>query len=129
MYQISGNSQIVIETFFNNSSWNLFCRQYITVIETGYEIDKIQPGDLVFSKDEVSGKVGYKPVARTFVRRERYGEIPTNLEYTKAAMDSLRAAGLDKAQALEAIRAATRQRLDYGLLGVPKIPRKIYQSK
>ena len=62
----------------------------------------------------------------------RYRELPTNLEYSAALRDSLRAAGLGEDVVKDALRASIGQRLDYGMLGgleVPKVPRKIYQSK
>lgn len=61
----------------------------------------------------------------------RAGQVPTNLEYSKALLDSLEAAGLSRAQALQAVRASIRQRINVGQLGgveVPRVPRKIYQS-
>jgi RHS repeat-associated protein len=57
---------------------------------------------------------------------------PTNLEYTKALADSLRAAGKNEAEVQQAVRAAIQQRVDYGLLGgmpVPRIPGRINQAE
>lgn len=54
--------------------------------------------------------------------------VPTNLEYTRALQQSLRAAGLPEAQVQQAVRAAIRERVNAGLLGgleVPRVPRKI----
>jgi hypothetical protein len=51
--------------------------------------------------------------------------VPTNLEYTRALQQSLRAAGLTEAQVQQAVRAAIQERLNYGLLGgmdVPRVP-------
>jgi hypothetical protein len=42
---------------------------------------------------------------------------PTNLQYTRALQRSLRAAGLPEAQVQQAVRAAIRERVNYGLLG------------
>lgn len=53
---------------------------------------------------------------------------PTNLQYTQALRQSLRAAGLPESQVSQAVRAATRERVDYGLLGgqaIPRIPEPI----
>jgi hypothetical protein len=54
--------------------------------------------------------------------------VPTNLQYTRALQESPRAAGLPESQAQQAIRAAIRERLEYGLLGgmyVPSVPNAI----
>ena len=51
--------------------------------------------------------------------------VPTNLEYSRALQQSLRSAGLLESQVRQAVRAAIRQRIDYGLLGgipVPRVP-------
>ncbi|HEX7654202.1 MAG TPA: RHS repeat-associated core domain-containing protein, partial [Verrucomicrobiae bacterium] len=42
----------------------------------------------------------------------RFGETPTNLEYTRALQESLRSAGLSETQVQQAVRAAIRQRVD-----------------
>ena len=62
----------------------------------------------------------------------KYGEVPTNLEYTKAMVDSLKAAGYSQQQAMQIANKAIKQRIQYGLLGgepVPRIPGKINQTK
>jgi hypothetical protein len=54
--------------------------------------------------------------------------VPTNLEYTRALQQSLRAAGYTEAEVQHAVRASIRERLNYGLLGgqpVPRVPRPI----
>ncbi|MFO0811060.1 MAG: RHS repeat-associated core domain-containing protein [Gemmataceae bacterium] len=54
--------------------------------------------------------------------------VPTNLQYTRALQQSLRAAGLSESQVQQAVRAAIRERVDFGLLGgmeVPVVPRPI----
>jgi hypothetical protein len=54
--------------------------------------------------------------------------VPTNLEYTRALQDSLRLAGLTESQVQQAVRAAIRERIEYGLLGgipVPRVPGSI----
>jgi hypothetical protein len=54
--------------------------------------------------------------------------VPTNLQYTRALQQSLRAAGLPESQVQQAVRAAIRERVDFGLLGgeaVPRVPRPI----
>lgn len=63
---------------------------------------------------------------------DRYGELPTNIEYSKAVLDSLKKIGYSKQEALEITRQSIKQRVEYGLLGgdlVPRIPGKIYQTK
>ena len=53
---------------------------------------------------------------------------PTNLQYTRALQQSLRAAGLPETQVQQAVRAAIRERVNYGQLGgmdVPRIPYEI----
>lgn len=64
-----------------------------------------------------------------FWNRYRGTEIvPTNLEYTRALQQSLRAAGLPEVQVQQAVRAAIRERVNTGLLGgleVPRVPRPI----
>jgi hypothetical protein len=60
----------------------------------------------------------------------RFGRLPTNLEYSRALQSSLRAAGLPEEEVRAAVRAATRQRVEYGLLGgdpVPRLPGRINQ--
>jgi hypothetical protein len=62
----------------------------------------------------------------------KYGEMPTNLEYTKAMVDSLKAAGYSQQEAMQIAREAIKQRIKYGLLGgepVPRIPNRINQAK
>jgi hypothetical protein len=49
--------------------------------------------------------------------------VPTNLEYTKALQQSLRAAGLPESQVRQAVRVAIRERIAYGLLGGLEVPR------
>jgi RHS repeat-associated protein len=61
----------------------------------------------------------------------RYGEVPTNLEYSKALSGSLRAAGLSPAQVQQAVKASIGQRVGAGQLGgleVPRVPRRINQA-
>jgi len=56
---------------------------------------------------------------------------PSNLEYTKALADSLRASGKSEAEVRLAVSAAILQRVEYGALGgmpVPRVPRRIYQT-
>ena len=63
---------------------------------------------------------------------DRYGELPTNIEYSKAVLDSLKKIGYSKQEALEITRQSIRQRVEYGLSGgdlVPRIPVRIYQTK
>jgi RHS repeat-associated protein len=62
----------------------------------------------------------------------RSGEVPTNLQYSKALADSLRAAGLNPAQVQQALRASISQRVRAGQLGgleIPRVPRRINQTK
>lgn len=62
----------------------------------------------------------------------RHGQVPTNLEYSQALAASLRSAGLSRAQALEASRAAIRQRIQAGAMPwdkVPRIPGRINQAR
>jgi RHS repeat-associated protein len=62
----------------------------------------------------------------------KYGEIPTNLEYSKALANSLRYAGFNEQQVKENVRLATKNRNQYHLLGgqqVPRIPARINQKK
>lgn len=49
--------------------------------------------------------------------------VPTNIEYTRALQQSLRAAGLPEAQVRKALKAAIAERLRYGLLGGQEVPR------
>ncbi len=63
---------------------------------------------------------------------DRYGEIPTNLEYLKAVFDSMQNSGFTRQEALDITRQSIKQRLEYGLLGgepVPRIPGRINQVK
>ncbi len=63
---------------------------------------------------------------------DRYGEIPTNLEYSKAVYDSMKEIGFTKQEALDITRNSIKQRVEYGLLGgepVPRIPGRINQVK
>ncbi|TCS37743.1 hypothetical protein EDC30_10335 [Paucimonas lemoignei] len=63
---------------------------------------------------------------------EFYGEVPTNLQYSKALLNSLQEAGLARQQALEAVRASIGQRVNAGQLGgleIPRIPNRINQVK
>ena len=60
------------------------------------------------------------------------GKIPTNLEYSKAAFDALKKAGLTDDEAKQEMQKAISQRVKYGLLGgnpVPRIPSRIYQKR
>ena len=60
------------------------------------------------------------------------GKKPTISEYNAALYDSMKAAGLNDAQAEMVTQAAIDQQLEYGLTGdmpVPKIPRKINLRK
>jgi RHS repeat-associated protein len=62
----------------------------------------------------------------------RSGEVPTNLQYSKALADSLRAAGLNPAQVQQALRASISQRVRAGQLGgleIPRVPGRINQTK
>jgi hypothetical protein len=55
--------------------------------------------------------------------------VPTNLQYTRALQDSLRAAGLAETNVQQAVRAAIRERVRYGALGgmvVPNVPNPIH---
>jgi RHS repeat-associated protein len=61
----------------------------------------------------------------------KYGEVPTNLEYSKAMVDSLKDAGYTQQEAMQIAAKAIEQRVEHGLLGgmpVPRIPSKINQS-
>jgi hypothetical protein len=61
-----------------------------------------------------------------------YGEIPTNLQYSKALLNSLQDAGLSRPQAMEAVRFSIKQRIDVGQLGgleIPRVPSKLGQVK
>lgn len=49
--------------------------------------------------------------------------VPTNLQYTSALQQSLRAAGLSEAQIQQAPRSSIRERLQHGLLGGMELPR------
>lgn len=63
---------------------------------------------------------------------DRFGDSPTNLEYTKGMYDSLKAAGYTGEQAMEITNEAIKQRVKFGLLGgeaVPNIPSRINQKK
>ncbi len=54
--------------------------------------------------------------------------VPTNLQYTRALQQSLRAAGLSELQVQQAVRSAIQERVNFGLLGgmnVPNVPRSI----
>ncbi len=60
----------------------------------------------------------------------RFGQRPTNLEYTGALLNSLRLAGMSRTDALTVVRSAVRQRVDHGLLGglpVPRVPGRLAQ--
>jgi RHS repeat-associated protein len=62
----------------------------------------------------------------------RYGEVPTNLEYTKAVFDSLVEIGFSHNDAVTIINSVIKQRVKYGLLGgdeIPRIPGKINQRR
>ncbi|GAB1159748.1 hypothetical protein YWY31_57730 [Paenibacillus illinoisensis] len=62
----------------------------------------------------------------------KYGEIPTNLDYSKAVVDSLKSAGYIQKEAKQIVAGAIKQRVQYGLYGgmpVPRIPGKINQTK
>ena len=61
-----------------------------------------------------------------------YGEVPTNLQYSKALLTSLREAGLTAGQAKEAVRSSIKQRIEAGQLGrieIPRVPNRINQAK
>jgi RHS repeat-associated protein len=49
--------------------------------------------------------------------------VPTNLQYTRALQQSLRAAGLSEAQVQKAVRAAIGERVRFNLLGGMEVPR------
>jgi hypothetical protein len=54
--------------------------------------------------------------------------VPSNLDYSRALQQSLRAAGLSESQVEQALRAAVRERINAGALGgleVPRVPRPI----
>ena len=62
----------------------------------------------------------------------RYGEVPTNLEYSRGLADSLRAADLTPVQVQQALRASIRQRIGAGQLGglqIPRVPRRMPQAR
>jgi RHS repeat-associated protein len=59
----------------------------------------------------------------------RTGAIPTNLQYTRALQQSLRAAGLSEAQVQQTVRAAIRERVNFGLLGGGKVPKVPYEIR
>lgn len=62
----------------------------------------------------------------------QFGRRPTNLEYTRALLQSLRDASLPEDQIRAAVQAAIRQRVEWGLLGgdsVPRIPGRINQKR
>lgn len=62
----------------------------------------------------------------------KFGQVPTNLEYTKAVKDALKTTNLSPSQIQAATRAAIKQRVQYGLSGgekVPRIPGRINQCK
>ena len=61
---------------------------------------------------------------------ERFGERPTNLEYSNAMLKALKESGMSDSQAMQVIREGIKQRVDYGALGgelVPRIPGRINQ--
>ncbi|NOT98647.1 MAG: hypothetical protein HOO97_06090 [Sideroxydans sp.] len=63
---------------------------------------------------------------------EFYREVPTNLQYSKALLNSLKEAGLSREEALEAVRASISQRVSAGQLGgleIPRVPGKLNQTK
>jgi hypothetical protein len=66
----------------------------------------------------------FRPATKSFPAGSRYGEIPTNLEYTRALKSSLQNASLSEAQINQSLREAIRQRLQYGLLGGMEVPLK-----
>jgi hypothetical protein len=58
----------------------------------------------------------------------KYGELPTNVEYSQALLNSLRAGSKTDTEAWGLTAAAMRQQIQYGLLGgqtVPRIPGRI----
>lgn len=60
------------------------------------------------------------------------GQIPTNLEYTKALKQSLLNAGFTEKQTINLVRKAIQDRVKYGELGgipLPRIPGRINQKK
>lgn len=80
----------------------------------------------------------FREVTKKYPAGPRVGDIPTNLEYTRALKRSLEAAGLSPDQVKKSLKEAIHQRVKYGLLGgmnvplkfgkngVPKIPGRIY---
>ena len=62
----------------------------------------------------------------------RARQRPTNLEYSRALLDSLRQAGLSPRQSKRAVRASIRQRVRAGQLGgvlLPRVPGRINQRR
>ena len=62
----------------------------------------------------------------------RFGELPTNLEYTRALKSSLQSTNLATQQVADAVQASIKNRVGFGLLGgqsVPRIPGRIDQRK
>lgn len=62
---------------------------------------------------------------------ELYGDVPTNLQYSKTVLLALQKSGFTRDIALEITKESMKQRIKYGLLGgelVPRIPKKIYQK-
>uniref|UniRef100_UPI00035F8047 RHS repeat-associated core domain-containing protein n=1 Tax=Pantoea sp. A4 TaxID=1225184 RepID=UPI00035F8047 len=62
----------------------------------------------------------------------KQGQLPTNLQYTRALKTSLEAAGLPSSQVNVAVRYSIQNRLNHGALGgmnVPRIPGRINQVK
>ena len=53
----------------------------------------------------------------------RFGEMPTNREYSQAVLTSMRAAGFTREQAMHVTRQAIRDQVQHGLLGVDDVPR------
>lgn len=59
------------------------------------------------------------------------GKMPTNLEYSNAMLKAVKKSGLNHSQAMQIMKEAIKQRVDYGLLGgmeVPRLPGKINQT-
>lgn len=48
--------------------------------------------------------------------------VPTNLDYTRALQQSLRAAGVAEPLVKKAVQAAVRERVKFGLLGGAEVP-------
>ena len=65
------------------------------------------------------------PLRTSGIRYRGTDIVPTNLQYTRALQESLRVSGLPESQVQQAVLAAIRERVQYGILGgmsVPKVP-------